>query len=177
MGGCQSTQDVNVEEPPSMNVEVRAPLAPAVKVSVGAIDSTSVESRRIEPPKGRQSIDALSQIQELSKVDFPLLNMQACRDDVDVTYSVTSPDGVKGTFPAKVQAQGVVLALSRDQQKIKIRTTGWYSKNNNLLRWMPYLRQPPIAKRILLTNGAEFWDIKTQWYKCDLKPLAQTRSR
>lgn len=51
-------------------------------------------------------------------------------------------------------------------KKIKIRTAGWYSHNTNLQRWQPYLTRPPIAKGLLLSQGAEFWNNKSHWYQC-----------
>ena len=100
------------------------------------------------------------------KKSSPLLNKQACRDDIDVTYRVIDQSTVSGWFQAKVQAQGLILSLSQDQKDIKLKTTGWFTKNVNLQKWQPYLEKPPRAKGILLKVGSEFWDSKTNWYLC-----------
>ncbi len=96
----------------------------------------------------------------------PLLNQQACRDNVEVTYRVIDQNAVSGMFHAKVQAQGVILSLSEDHKDLKLRTTGWFTKNVNLQKWQPYLKKPPLAKGILLNLGSEFWDSKSNWYLC-----------
>lgn len=96
----------------------------------------------------------------------PLLNKQACRDNIDVTYRVIDQSAVSGVFQAKVQAQGIILSLSQDQKDIKLKATGWFTKNVNLQKWQPYLEKPPLAKGILLKVGSEFWDSKTNWYLC-----------
>ncbi|WP_041736926.1 hypothetical protein [Colwellia psychrerythraea] len=58
----------------------------------------------------------------------PLLNQQACRDNVEVTYRVIDQNAVSGMFHAKVQAQGVILSLSDDHKDMKLRTTGGLQK-------------------------------------------------
>ena len=95
-----------------------------------------------------------------------MLNQQACRDNIDVTYRVIDQYAVSGIFNAKIQAQGVILSLSQDQKQIKLKTTGWFTKNLNLQKWQPYLKKPPLAKGILLKVDSEFWDSKSNWYLC-----------
>lgn len=75
-------------------------------------------------------------------------------------------NAVSGVFHAKVQVQGIILSLSQDKKDLKLRTTGWFSNNENLQKWQPYLKKPPLAKGILLKTGSEFWDSKSNWYLC-----------
>jgi hypothetical protein len=92
------------------------------------------------------------------------VNKQVCKDNIKATYSVNDQNGVSGTYHAELQAQAIIISVS--QNKIKLRTTGWYSQSTNLNKWAPYLKNPPIAKGILLKKDAEFWDSKSNWYLC-----------
>ena len=114
----------------------------------------------------RQSNKNIVKQELVNNSESSLLNQQACRDNVEVTYKVVDQNAVSGTFHAKVQAQGVILSLSQDQKDIKLRTTGWFTKNLNLQKWQPYLTKPPLAKSILLKTGSEFWNSKSHWYLC-----------
>ena len=96
-----------------------------------------------------------------------LVNQQACRDNVKVTYHVVDQNAVSGIFHAEVQAQGIILSLSEDKKYIKLKSTGWFTTNSNLHKWQPYLKKTPIAKGLLLKTGSEFWDSKDNWYLCD----------
>lgn len=95
-----------------------------------------------------------------------LINKEVCRDKVKVTYRLLDKNAVKGIYHAEVQAQGVIVGISHDKKQFKIKTTGWYSHNNNLHQWQPYLKETPIAKDVLLKTGAEFWSPKDLWYLC-----------
>lgn len=95
-----------------------------------------------------------------------LVGKQVCQDNVNVTYTLMDQSGVNGTYPAILQAQGVIKKISQNKERIKIKTTGWYSQSDNLNKWAPYLKNPPLAKGILLKSGAEFWGELSEWYLC-----------
>ncbi|MCF2948835.1 hypothetical protein L0668_12010 [Paraglaciecola aquimarina] len=181
--GCQSTPQREVNKTPIFNLEISETITPEAALVVKPIAAEPIETSLptingspstltgVKAPTGRKSIQDLVPASLGANTDFPLFNQQVCRDNVDVTYRVTSPEGIKSTFSANVQAQGVAVGLSPGQDKIKVKTNGWYSQNTNLSRWRPFLSQPPSAKGILLEVDAEFWDTKTNWYRCDLTPL------
>jgi hypothetical protein len=176
LSGCQSTTEIVQQEPKVLNVPTIVPQLPKTTIEAEAFEDFAPHPTKVDlkaddftstvvPP------NAPVNMSKHPKNDSPLLNKQVCKDNIEVTYYVTDSDGVRGSFPAKVQGQGLIVALSHDQKKFKIKTTGWYTQNDNLLRWMPYLRSPPIARGIMLKVGAEFWDLKQAWYQCDLTPI------
>ena len=173
--GCQTTEEKAVESYPSFKIKQYTP----EPVAVSDMENIPTSSIPIKEPNLTEVPNQLftnrnntvSSLDKTNQKESPLLNQQACRDNVKVSYRVVDQNAISGTFNAKVQVQGVILSLSQDQKDIKLRTTGWFSTNENLQRWQPYLKKPPLAKDILLKIGSEFWDRKTNWYLCGVSKI------
>ncbi|MGJ8691849.1 MAG: hypothetical protein ACSHW0_05165 [Thalassotalea sp.] len=168
--GCQTTQEKPVESSPSFKIKEYTPEPITVRDMEQFIaPSIPIKEQNLTQPSIDQFTNRKSTLISQDKAKqkkSPLLNQQACRDNVKVSYSVVDQNAVSGIFNAKAQVQAVILSLSQDQKYLKLRTTGWFSTNENLQRWQPYLKKPPRAKDILLKVGAEFWDSQTNWYLC-----------
>lgn len=107
--------------------------------------------------------------QHISKLS-KFMDKEVCRDKVQVTYRVTDQNAVTGVFKAEVQAQGIVVGFSEDNdagtKQLKIKSTGWFSYNANLQQWQSYLKTAPLAEGLSLKIGAEFWNNHALWYLC-----------
>jgi len=166
----QSAENKNKEDPFSFKVKLPSPQI-IDNIEIGNLSALQVPTKEKElvqsPPNSfkKSENDIIKKI-KANENTSSLLNQQACRDNIDVTYRVIDQNAVSGIFQAKIQAQGVILSLSQDQKDIKLKTTGWFTKNPNLQKWQPFLKNPPLAKGILLKVGSEFWDSKSNWYLC-----------
>jgi len=161
---CQSTENKIVEDPNTIKTK---PYTPEL------VESSILQNVTLPvPPFHEQEVTASTTpfknkdeiINQKKSNVSSWVNKQVCKDNIKVTYSVIDPNGTSGTYHAELQAQAVIISVS--QNKIKLRTTGWYSQSTNLNKWAPYLKNPPIAKGILLKTDAEFWDSNNNWYLC-----------
>lgn len=172
IAGCQST------EPKTTKLQITQPKIAEPVISVAdlnqhtfvktpALKAPAKEQTGIKPPFRRYSKHPIN-IKNNNDKSSPLLNQQACRNNVEVTYQVIDQRAVVGTYQAQVQAQGVILEISDDNKLIKLKTTGWFTENENLHNWQPYLTTPPLTNDISLEIGAEFWDNKNNWQLCNI---------
>ena len=170
--GCQSTSNEDVEQPKFEQIENNNVDMAVVKVEPHLTFDRTLETN-LEP------IDDYSPTIPEKPVSNPdeklnaknkpadIINKQMCRDNVDVKYRAPNANGYKTFFPAKVQAQAVVIEVSANN-KLKLKVTGWYSENQNLQQWRPYLTETPIAEKISLKKGAMIWDDRKNWTLCRL---------
>ncbi len=180
MIACQSTEPVSQTEVEEDNytfkTNIETPVYPS-NISINTEDT--VNEVTLPPLPGAQSSQSLPpndlKAQATNAVvtkntstikASTFLNKEVCRDNVQVTYKVTDQNGVTGVYKAKVQAQGIIVLISEDRKHIKLRATGWYTQNENLYHWQPYLKNPPIAKDISIAKGSEYWDEVENWYLC-----------
>ena len=170
---CQSTESETPEENPTFKLKPYTPRQVDVQtwanltLPINSVKEKELTESFVLPfnhPK-----DIIQKTKKSNKKVSPLLNKKACRDNVKVTFSVRDQNAVMRTYPAELQAQGIILALSEDQKHIKLKATGWFSKNEYLQKWQPYLTKPPLSKEVSLKVGAEFWDLKSNWYLCNVK--------
>ncbi len=125
----------------------------------------AADSDDFQVPNQKTSVASDDNLQQTSS---RLINKQVCREDVNVKYRVSHSNGTKGSYAAKVQAQGIALALSPEGESVKVKITGWYSENANLRQWQPYLTEVPMAETISLKTNAEVWDETKHWHLCSL---------
>lgn len=153
-----SAKPLEIDTQPSFE-NIVVPDIPAKKnselMAASISDITERNTTKPDTPTNSTSVNSIK-----------VLNKEVCRDNVAVSYTVTDQNGHTGVYKAKVQAQGIVILVGEEQRYFKIRTTGWFTRNENLYQWQPYLKQPPIAKDISIIIGAEFWDKAKNWYLC-----------
>ena len=171
---CQSTESEKITEQPPLKMKPHTPKQVQahswVKLTppINSVKEKKLTESFTLPFNRPEDMIPNKQKNDNEKVS-PLLNKQACRDNVKVMFSVRDQNAVVRTYPAELQAQGIILALSQDNKHIKLKATGWFSKNEYLQQWQPYLTKPPLSKEVSLKVGSEFWGIKRNWYLCKVK--------
>jgi hypothetical protein len=161
---CQSTENKVVEAKSPIKIKAYTPelVEDTILKDLPIPTVPIIEQELSEATLPYKKDDKIIYKQKSNETSF--INKQVCKDNIKVTYSVSDPNGVSGTYHAELQAQAIIISVS--QTNIKLRTTGWYSKSINLNKWAPYLKKPPIAKGILLAVDDEFWDNNDDWYLC-----------
>jgi len=169
LAACQSTDNKEVEETNAIQIKnythelVDGGNLPNISIPEVPLKKQAL-AESIAPFK--ESDNFITKQGDDRKYHSLLLNKQVCKDNVKVTYNIIDQNAVSGTYHAELQVQSIIIAVSPDDKKIKLRTTGWYSKSANLNKWAPYLKKPPIAKGILLKAGSEYWHSIDNWYLC-----------
>ncbi|WDE02197.1 hypothetical protein [Thalassomonas actiniarum] len=173
--GCQSTADNTAISQDLSGIELDNPKISNRDMAITGLEQQihiqdketvlAADGDNFQVPNQKTSTVSDVNLQQASS---RLINKQVCREDVKVKYRVTHSNGTKGSYAAKVQAQGIALALSPEGQSIKVKITGWYSENANLRQWQPYLTEVPMAERISLKTNAESWDDTKHWHLCSL---------
>lgn len=166
LSGCQSTAPESAlpkisnpeitfrPETPNPEVTVQAP---AVKNPEER--ASSILQRQIE----RQGPIVVGRSEQLPA---ELHNRQICLDDVNISYQVKDDNGYRQSYFADVQLQARLKAVDSATQEVKVLIKSWYSDNQNLRRWAPYLSEAPRHEKFKLQRGEEVWLEGQGWYFC-----------
>ncbi len=161
---CQSTENEIVEDTSAIQIKPHTPELVAASVLQNlSLPVVPIKEQELTGSTTPFKDKGIVIHQKKSNV-VSWVNKQVCKDNIKVTYSVIGQNGTSGTYHAELQAQAIIISVA--ENNIKLRTTGWYSQSTNLNKWAPFLKKPPIAKGILLKEGAVFWDSNINWYLC-----------
>lgn len=193
---CQHTQDNNVAVKEDLNAQpldlnlpinipVNKPVTPAktdeelAELTLHEHINQNSKTKQIDDIKTAEKnlIDIYSQLNQHTKqnnVSSPsstedfhhLLNKHVCKNNVDVSYQLPSASGTNNSYQAKVQIQAKVIKLADTQDKALFQITNWYSDNENLMKWRPYLKNAPLAQGMNLILYSKFWHNLDGWFVC-----------
>lgn len=137
--------------------------------------SSHLNQKKIpKPTADKDLLEVYAQINELMKqpkdneIKSQFVNKQVCKNDVEVKYIIPSELGTQNFYRAKVQLQAKIIKISDDNKTTLVKLTNWHTKNDNLAKWRPYLKTPPITKNFKLILDNNYWDNVEGWFLCTI---------
>lgn len=162
------------QEQPQHDSDIQV-LIPIIAPSDIQQEMSKIEIKEVElpenntmPPSSRSSTNNSISTHNTDEGNAPvnlgfIINQEICRESI-VSYKVADEYGYVNSHSAKAQAQATVIKVNNKEIKLKI--SGWYSRDKNLFQWQPYLKQQPVMGLMKLEKGNVYWDEKANWYLC-----------